>query len=127
METLCFSRVLTDSGSYLKANTPVIVQGKLSVRDEKDPQIMVDRVLPLDQSGVEPTEGAKVLWIKLPDGEASFQWLKRLLDMFPGKERAIVYLEDSKRKLQTHCLIHAALLDELAEVLGQGSVVVKEK
>jgi hypothetical protein len=86
---------------------------------------MVDRVLPLDQSGAEPA-GTKVLWIKLPDGGASFQWLKRLLDMFPGKERAIVYLEDSKRKLQTQCVIHTALLDELVEVLGQSSVVVKE-
>jgi DNA polymerase-3 subunit alpha len=127
IETLCFSRVLTDSGAYLKANTPVILQGKISVRDEKEPQIMVDRVLPLDQSGVEPTEGTKVLWIKLPDGGASFQWLKRLMDMFPGKERAIVYLEDSKRKLQTQCVIHNALLEELAEVLGQSSVVVKNK
>jgi DNA polymerase-3 subunit alpha len=126
IETLCFSRVLTDSGSYLKANTPVIIQGKISVRDEKEPQIMVDRVLPLDQQEAETAE-TRVLWIKLPDGGASFQWLRRLLDMFPGKERAIVYLEDSKRKLQTQCVLHAALLDELVEVLGQGSVVVKEK
>ena len=49
MELLCFSRVLGDSGAYLKAGVAVAVQGKISVRDEKEPQLMVDRVLPLGE------------------------------------------------------------------------------
>lgn len=51
MELLCFSRVLGDSGAYLKAGVAVAVQGKISVRDEKEPQLMVDRVLPLGERG----------------------------------------------------------------------------
>ena len=128
VEMLCFSRVLTDSGSYLKANTPVIVQGKISVRDEKEPQIMVDRVLPLSQTPAEEeSAGGQTLWIKLPDSGPSFQWLKKLLDMFPGKDEAIVYLADSKKKLRTQCLYHTALVDELTEVLGRENVVVKRR
>ena len=128
IELMAFSRTLTESGAYLKVNLPVVVTGKVSVRDEKAPQLMVDRVMPLSDKGAEPVpEGEQVLWIKLPDGGERFSWLKKLLSMFPGEASAIVYLSDSRRRLQTHCLQHEALLAELREVLGEENVVLKAK
>ena len=129
MELLCFSRVLTDSGAYLKANTPVLVQGKISVRDEKEPQIMVDRVQPLVTGGETPAAAAsdrRTLWVKLPDGGAYFTWLKRLFSMFPGEQPAVIYLADSGKKLRAQFLHHNALFDELTEQLGAKNVVVKD-
>lgn len=128
IEMLAFSRTLSESGSYLKANLPVLITGRVSVRDEKEPQIMVDSVRPLNRS-TEKKEQApqekRTLWIKLESAGASFEWLKKLMDMFPGKETAIVYLADSKKKLQTSCVIHEALVAELNEVLGPANVVIK--
>ncbi len=127
IELLCFSRTLTESGAYLKANLPVVVTGRVSIRDEKAPQLMVDRAVPLSGER-KPAAGKgdkRVLWIKLPDGGESFTWLKKLLNMFPGENPAIVYLADRRKKLQTHCLLHEALLDELREQLGEESVVLK--
>lgn len=46
MELLCFSRVIDQCGSYMQVNTPVLVKGRLSVRDEKPPQIMCDSLYP---------------------------------------------------------------------------------
>ena len=128
MELLVFSRTLTESGAYLKAGRPVAVSGRVSIRDEKAPQLMADRVAPL--SGREPAEaaaeqGEQVLWIKLPDGGASLAWLGRLMNMFPGESAAIVYLADVKKKRQTRCLLHEALLCELRETLGEENVVLK--
>ena len=125
IELLCFSRTLTESGAYLKVNLPVVVTGRVSVRDEKAPQLMVDRVTPLSDAGKPAQAGDQVLWIRLPDGGETFTWLKKLLNMFPGDSRAIVYLADQKRKLQTHCVHHEALLAELRETLGEESVVLK--
>ncbi len=125
IELLCFSRTLTESGAYLKVNLPVVVTGRVSVRDEKAPQLMVDRVTPLSGAGKSAQAGDQVLWIRLPDGGETFTWLKKLLNMFPGDSRAIVYLADQKRKLQTHCVHHEALLAELRETLGEESVVLK--
>ncbi len=129
IEMLAFSRTLSESGSYLKAGQPVVVTGRISVRDEKEPQIMVDRVAPLShgitESAPEPQKKAKTLWIKLENGGEQFRWLGKLLDMFPGKETAIVYLADTKKRFQTGCVIHDALLAELAEVLGEENVVLK--
>ena len=126
IELLCFSRTLSESGAYLKANLPVVVMGRVSVRDEKAPQLMVDRVVPLGDAP-RRAAGQQVLWIKLPDGGESFAWLKKLLNMFPGENPAVVYLADSRKKLQTQCLLHDALLAELREVLGEENVVLKAK
>ena len=128
IEMLVFSRTLSASGSYLKANLPVAVTGKVSIREEKAPQIMVDKVFPLNRSIEEPKPvqaEKKILWVKLESSGAQFEWLKKLMDMFPGKEPAIVYLEDCKKKLQTSCVIHEALVAELTEVLGAHNVVIK--
>ena len=128
IELLCFSRTLTESGSYLKANLPIVVTGRVSVRDEKAPQLMVDRVIPL--SGEQSADGAgddQVLWIKLPDGGESLTWLGKLMNMFPGESTAIIYLTDIKKKCQTRCVIHEALLAELRETLGEKNVVLKAR
>ena len=126
MELLAFSRTLTDSGPYLKAGMPVVVSGRVSVRDEKEPQLMVDRVIPLGEASRRGQGAERVLWIRLRDGGEPFTWLKKLLNMFPGESTAVVYLEDSRKKLRTQCLIHEALLSELNEVLGPANVVLKE-
>ena len=126
MELLVFSKVLTESGPYLKAGQPLVVSGRVSVRDEKAPQLMVDRVIPLGMQVARSQGNGQALWVRLPDGGKGFDWLKRLLGMFPGEDTAIVYLEDSRRRLRTQCLIHEALLAELREVLGKENVVLKD-
>ena len=129
MELMAFSRTLTESGAYLKANLPVVVTGKVSIRDEKAPQLMVDRVIPLSGEHRQAAGQAEkqVLWIKLPDGGECFTWLKKLMGMFPGDDSVIVYLADQKRKLQTRGILHEALLAELRETLGEENVVLKAK
>ena len=96
---------------------------------------MVDRVSPLNGAAParpgagerEKPAAPRTLWIKLEDSGQTFDWLKKLLDMFPGSDSAIVYLADTgkKLKLQTGCLIHDALLAELRETLGEASVALR--
>ncbi len=128
IELMVFARILADSGPYWKVNLPVAVTGRVSVRDEKEPQLVVDRIIPLNGGEAprprEPAE-SRTLWIKLPDGAESLEWLKKLMNMFPGKSPAVVYLADVRKKLSTRCIIHEALLDELRETLGEKNVVLK--
>ena len=51
--------------------------------------------------------------------------LELLLEMFPGKDPMVVYFADTGKRLGADCLIHAALLRELREMLGEENVVVK--
>lgn len=59
MELLCFSRVLDKCASYLAVNSPVLIKGRLSLRDEKPPQIVPDVVFPLESCGVGALQDGK--------------------------------------------------------------------
>ena len=126
MELLCFSRVLNESGGYIRENSAVLVTGKISVRDEKEPQLMVDVIRPLGDLERSSPGKAEKLWIRLPSREDSrLQKIKLVLSFFPGESQAILYFEDCKKRVGTRCMIHPALVEDLKERLGEENVVVK--
>ncbi len=133
MELLVFSRVLTESGNYIRENSPVLVTGKISVRDEKEPQILCDSLRPLGDLDAEIQAAASVpgvqgskLYLKIPCREdARMRKIKLILSMFPGDGQAILYFEDTGRRFGTPCVIHPALVAEMQELLGTDRVVVK--
>ncbi|MDY3015350.1 MAG: DNA polymerase III subunit alpha [Evtepia sp.] len=130
VELLVFARVLEESSSALQANTPVLVAGRISVRDEKAPQILCDRVTPLDQAqAMEPQAApspAETLYLRLePALENRLQRVKNLLLLFPGGSQAVLYFPASRRRLGAKCQTHPALLQELRALLGPDNVVLK--
>ena len=133
MELLVFSRTLNESGSYLKANYPVLVTGKLSVRDEKAPQLLCDKALPLEegQPGTPESQSngaAQRLYLKLNSEEdPHLKRVKCLFSLFPGTSKTVLYLAREQKRLGAVCELHPALLQELREVLGEANVVLKEE
>ncbi len=131
VELLVFSRTLGECGDLLKEGTAVFAEGRISVRDEKAPQIMCDKVRSLtgknpavQAPGIAP-EGRK-LYLKIPSQTVPvFQKISKLFLMFPGTERVILYIEDSGRRLGGAAMLHPAMLDQLREWLGDDAVVVK--
>ena len=96
MELICFSRVLGESGGYIRENNAVLVTGRISVRDEKEPQIMVDTIVPLNQNEV-PQEKEPRLYIRLPSREdPRMRKVQLVLSFFPGEGQAVLYFEDTK-------------------------------
>ena len=45
--------------------------------------------------------------------------------MFPGREKLVLYFEDTKKRVGAQCVVHEALVAELEEMLGKENVVVK--
>ena len=133
IEMLVFSRVLGESGSYLKENMAILADGRISVRDEKAPQLMCDRITPLDRAeGGVPAAGqgsglqANCIYIRIPSlDDPRWEKIKLILTMFPGTQQLKVRCADTGRLLGTPCLIHDALVAELRERLGEENVVVK--
>lgn len=125
MELLCFSRVLNESGSYIRENSAVLVTGKISVRDEKEPQIMVDSIRPLGD--LEPEKGKEEkLWLRLPSREdPRLRKIRLALSFFPGESQVILYFEDCKKRVGSRCQIHPALVADLKERLGEKNVIVQ--
>ena len=135
IELLCFSKTLEKCGSYLQENQPVVVKGKLSVRDEKTPQIMCDSAYPLavnpgdmevpEQAPEKRVDGQEV-FLRLPSAEGKpFRHLQLLLQMFPGEIPVKVRMLDTGKLLGTTCMLHASLVRELKAYYGEENVVIR--
>ena len=142
MELLCFSRVLGQYGSCLQENNAVLVKGRISARDEKEPQLMTDSAIPLEDAalGLSPeaqpvqdrrpirsiAQPGQTLYLKLENMDGrQFRKLKPILKMFPGHTKTVLFFADSKKRMGTACLAAELLLDELRELLGKDCVVLK--
>ena len=133
IELLCFNRTIEQCGSYMAVNTPVIVKGRLSVRDEKPPQIMCDTLYPLDTKAVppisaQPTEKkAAAIFLRVPGMDSvAFRHIRLVMTMFEGETPVKIRLADTGKLLAGKCLYHPALLAECRQWLGEENVVVRE-
>ncbi len=129
LELIVFQRALDQGGAYLKDNAAILVQGRISLREEKEPQIMVDSIRPLSDlaplSGT-PAARERELWLKLNSSDAkSLRKIDLLREMFIGRDTMVQYFADKHQKRTATCLIHDALVQELRELLGEQNVVVK--
>ena len=72
IEMLAFASVLGQYGGYIRENSAVVVTGRLSLRDDKDPQILINRVRPIsDYASERPQEAPRpqmpqTLYLRLP-------------------------------------------------------------
>ena len=136
MELLCFARVLDACGAYLKENQAVVVKGRLSVRDEKAPQVMADSVYPLStvKGGTPPPPAPKgekllegqTLYLKFPSIDSpAVRHMKLVFNMFPGTTPVRMVMADTRKVYAASVLLHRALVEEARETLGADNVVVR--
>ena len=137
MEMLAFSNVLNQYGGYLKENCPVVITGRLSIRDEKEAQIVINRARPMsDFANLDPVpepEAPKenrihqgTLYLRLPsEDQKLYPKIKAILNMFPGESGAVLFFEDTRQRRGTRCVIMDSMLSELKNVLGEANVVLK--
>ena len=135
IEMLAFSNVISQYGGHLRENSPVVVTGRLSLRDDKEPQIVINRARPITDFAKEPvTEATQApvrtlngtLYLRLPtEAGKLFPKVRAILNMFPGDSTAVVYFTDTKQRRGTRCALDSRMLGELNNLLGESNVVVK--
>jgi len=136
IEMLAFSNVLSQFGGYLRENSPVVVTGRLSIRDDKEPQIVINRARPISDyaneriAPVEQVQKAAIsksgtLYLRLPsEDQKLYPKIRAILNMFPGQSSVVLYFADTKQRRGTRCVLMDSLLTELKMVLGDGNVVL---
>ena len=142
MEMLAFSNVLSQYGGYLRENEAVVITGRLSLRDDKDPQIVINRARPISdfsqqqempsqpEPQVKPQQKPVVLQGKLylklsSENTPEFRKVKAIINMFPGDSDVVLYFADTKLRRGSRCLLAQPMLSELKNLLGEENVVVK--
>ena len=136
VEMLAFSNVLGQFGGYLKENSPVVITGRLSLRDDKDPQIVVNRARPMsdfEHGDPEPVEERPAprklkgtLYLRLEsEADPNYRKVRAILNMFPGDAPAVLFFADTRARRGTRCAFAEPMLAELKRRLGEGNVVLK--
>ena len=135
MEMLAFSNVLSQFGGYLKEGAVVVITGRLSLRDDKEPQIVINRARPIsdfEQGSPEPAARPAqpprqgTLYLRLPGEEGKlYPKVRAILNMFPGDSKVVLYFSDTGHRRGTRALLAGSMLTELKKILGEGNVVVK--
>ena len=143
IEALVFPKVLERVSTDLTPDTAVVLAGRLSIREDEDPKLLLDSVEPLqtdaqlEQSGVaapppaaarqEALPGSR-LFLRLPDPGA-IAMVKPVLARSPGAVGVVLYIESTGAKLaapKNLCVTPTrALLAQLSDMLGARSVVLK--
>jgi DNA polymerase-3 subunit alpha len=136
IEMLAFSNVLSQHGGYLKENAAVVVTARLSIRDEKEPQIVINRVRPIsdfsEQQPVHLTQEPAgqvltgTLWLKLSgQDDPKVRKVKAIVKMFPGSSPVKLFFADIRKSSTGSASLDSRMLTELKNVLGEENVVVK--
>ncbi|MDR1736223.1 MAG: DNA polymerase III subunit alpha [Oscillospiraceae bacterium] len=130
IELLLFPNVLTRTGPLIKNDNVVIVTGKISYRDEKEPQILADDVRLLKSyEPLEPMPEAKKhqkLYIKLTSEKSpQADTVMRCIALFPGDTPVIIYCADTQKRLGGVCDADERLVAALRLTAGAENVVLK--
>ena len=139
VEMLAFSNVLSQFGGYLKENSPVVITGRLSLREDKDPQIVINRARPMsDFEGgmpVEPEEPrherrdrmpGSTLYLQLKgESDPRYRKVRAIVNMFPGDGIVKVFFADTRKMRGARADFDRRMVEELRRVLGDANVVIK--
>ena len=127
--------MLNQYGGYLKENQPVVIVGRFSVREDKDPQIIVNRARPISdyahgdaEQVPAPQQPARngTLYLRLQTQDSPlFGKIRAITNMFPGDSSIVVYFADTKQRMGARGSLDERMLAELRNLLGEENVVVK--
>ena len=136
IEMLAFSNVLSQYGNCLRENQPVVIVGRISMRDDKEPQIVINRACQMSDYTQQarfmapetivdkPKTGT--LYLRLPTQEGPlFGKIRAILRMFPGNCQVVVYFADTKQRMGSTCALDERMITELERVLEKENVVLK--
>lgn len=153
IEVMVFPMVFRRCEMALGEDSFVVVDGRLSLRDDEPPKLIADMIYPLADYKIgeekqrrytkvtavktkEPIPSqAKVqkqkLYLKLASfQEAQWEQIKSILSAYKGETEVVLYLEKDRKKMKTQSnywvTIQGSLIKALEELLGEGSVKISK-
>ncbi len=131
MEVIVFQNAFNYGAVYLRDGSIVIVRGKLSVREDRPPQIIANVIRPYsDISGLlgEKISTNRKLYVRISSmSDPVYRRVKLVTSMFPGNEQIIILFADTRKRFGNLCMIHEALVEEMRHLLGDENVIIVNK
>ena len=130
VEVVVFNKLYEKFGPKLAADQVVIVQGKVSVREDEDSKIIANDMLLYDDIPQDNT--GTTLWVKVPKSRpVPPSHITDILSAYRGDTQVMIYNEAQNRKFLANKSYWVSVSDDLIRalegLLGGGAVKVTEK
>ena len=140
MEALVFPNVLSQFGAYLTEGQPVMMQARLSRREDEDAKLICESLQPLREDGreeeLQPVRKSSAkrpgLYLKVPSGDSPrCQRACQLLELFEGTTPVYFFYNDVHKlfsaPISLRVSLNDVLLEQLGTVLGNKNVAIVER
>jgi DNA polymerase-3 subunit alpha len=119
IEVIVFPAVYERYSKFLSEDLPVIIKGKVSLREDEEPKILCDEVEPLTHRIREK------LWLNVKE-QKDVEKIKGILTKYKGNIPVFIRYANKNLAAQKDLWVNGAneLLDELASVLGKENVKI---
>ena len=139
MEIIVFPKVLADCRSALQDNAVVVINGRVSVKEEENAKLVAEKITPIEEYSANGTAAPrpaqdkparKGMYLKVPSRSCpQFAKVENLLSIFEGPLPVYIYFEDLKQLTlaprNLWSMEHELLTCELKRILGDGNVAFK--
>lgn len=128
-EILIFPNVYERCKKYLTEDMPLIVSGKLSFREDEEPKILCDTIVPLEH-GVKYAGSEKKLYIKLELGkDYLLDRVKEILKNHIGNVPVYIYIEEKNKTVLAPKNLWCSADDDailaFSALLGNKNIIIK--
>ena len=148
IESLVFPKILERVSTELVSDTAVVLCGRLSIREDEDPKLLLDSIEPL-MTNAEIEQAVKngsltqnaaaparkddplpggTLYLRLPS-DSAIQVVRPVLSRYKGEIPVVLYIESTGVKLRAPKELYVrptkAMMDEMTDMLGHKNVVLK--
>lgn len=119
IEVIVFPTIYEKYSSYIKDDFPVIIKGKVSIREDEDPKIICDEIEPLKHK----TE--KELWLNIKE-KNNFEEIKEVLKKYKGTMPVFIKINKKSLRAKRNLWVDGTngLIEELNEKLGKDNVKI---
>lgn len=128
IEVLVFPKILTKFSDVLQEENIVMVEGRVSLREDEEPKLLMERATLLDL--VNPEVCKKTIFIRLKEKtNEQVERFKKIAEKFSGDTQVTLYFEDSKEYMKAPKNMSLKYDDDTVVALnsefGDGNVIIK--
>lgn len=138
IEVIMFPKSYIKYSSTAQTDSIVLLRGRVSIRDEEAPKIILDSVYPIEHADINKSDVHKiqdetvnnVLYIRLnAQNESKWDEVKKVLQNNRGEVAVRVYFESSKRVAEVtkelFCTKDEKIIDLISVIIGKENVKMR--
>lgn len=131
VECIVFSRQYAERVHLLQAGNIVVINGRLSLREDREPSVVCETIEPNPKNilkNIKPEKKQrKGIFLRVNSAESTcMRKIKTLLDIFEGDFPVYIYYKDTEKyECAGYVRMNKPMCDEFIEIIGDENVVIR--